>query len=221
MVISEDKLTRKQRIIREFRESFPKFFPGLSNVKGFNRIEYQRYLASPEWAVLRKRVGERCSDRCERCHVGTYANAHHLTYDRLYHESLEDLQGLCHDCHIFIHGRSKFDPLSAGKIFNLGYNLGLIHDSKFVLGSLVVCPLCRAQDRGERLVVEIADPSNSEGLKIGSVHLLFGHMRVLEKEAGYQLVIPVRCDLRHTFDLVLVNDHGKAYLEHRNLEVGL
>jgi hypothetical protein len=39
------------------------------------------------------------------------SHVHHLTYERKYHERLEDLQGLCEGCHEFTHGKRNRDPL--------------------------------------------------------------------------------------------------------------
>jgi hypothetical protein len=38
------------------------------------------------------------------------SDVHHLTYKRLGHEKLKDLQALCWHCHKFVHGRSDYDP---------------------------------------------------------------------------------------------------------------
>lgn len=76
------------------------------------REKYAAYLCSPEWGQLRRRVIFRDSI-CKRCRVNPSAHAHHLTYARKYHEDLADLQGVCEDCHAFIHGRSAVDPAAA------------------------------------------------------------------------------------------------------------
>ncbi len=70
---------------------------------------YLKYLKSREWLALRRQVIERCGDKCERCGKFSVAEVHHLTYDRVYHEALEDLQGLCGHCHAFLHGERTDD----------------------------------------------------------------------------------------------------------------
>ena len=72
--------------------------------------EYLEYLRSKAWKTLRKSVIERCNDCCERCGKRAVDEIHHLTYDRVYKETLDDLQGLCRDCHAFMHGETKIDP---------------------------------------------------------------------------------------------------------------
>src|SRR5262249_8716042 len=73
--------------------------------------EYLKYLNSPEWKALRDAVIKRCQGICERCKKYLVDEVHHLTYDRLYHEALEDLQGLCEPCHEYLHNKLPVDPL--------------------------------------------------------------------------------------------------------------
>jgi hypothetical protein len=76
-----------------------------------NRSDYHKYLASREWALLKEQVRKRSGGACERCKVGLYAATHHLTYERLGHERLEDLLAVCEPCHEFLSGKSDVDPL--------------------------------------------------------------------------------------------------------------
>src|SRR4051812_46653240 len=57
--------------------------------------EYANYLDSPEWKAKREAVKRRCNNICERCRKYLVDEVHHLTYERLFNELLEDLQGLC------------------------------------------------------------------------------------------------------------------------------
>lgn len=65
---------------------------------------YRAYLLSPAWRTLCRQVRKRdrgfccgCHRRCRSMHV------HHLTYQRLGHEELDDLQLLCAPCHKRMH----------------------------------------------------------------------------------------------------------------------
>ncbi len=78
--------------------------------------QYQRYLATREWAEKKEAVRERAGGICERCRNNSIDQVHHLTYIRKYHERLEDLQGLCRGCHEFTHAKSDIDPLFAAAI---------------------------------------------------------------------------------------------------------
>ena len=74
-------------------------------------FDYQRYLASREWAVLKRLVHERAEGICERCRIETIAATHHLTYERVGHEDVADLLGVCSGCHDFLSAASDIDPI--------------------------------------------------------------------------------------------------------------
>ena len=84
-------------------------------------FDYQRYLASREWGVLKRAVrlraalGMECwvdDAYCERCQHNRMYAVHHLTYERIGREDLDDLVGLCKGCHAFTSGTANKDPLS-------------------------------------------------------------------------------------------------------------
>jgi hypothetical protein len=76
------------------------------------REAWGEYMASREWFVLRRRVMDRASGRCERC--GDPArDVNHLTYLRRFHERLEDLQALCRPCHQWKSGKAENGPAVA------------------------------------------------------------------------------------------------------------
>jgi hypothetical protein len=68
------------------------------------QARYRAYLRSPEWAEKRARIMERSGGTCERCRERPAVDVHHLTYDRIYHESPSDLQAVCRTCHDTYHG---------------------------------------------------------------------------------------------------------------------
>ena len=74
------------------------------------RTEYHAYLASWRWRIKRTLVRLRALNRCERCRWSRMSAAHHLTYERIGHERLKDLQAVCYSCHRFVHCRSAHDP---------------------------------------------------------------------------------------------------------------
>jgi hypothetical protein len=76
-------------------------------------MDYQRYLASRGWAVIREKVRKRARNRCERCHNGPMQGVHHLTYERVGAERLDDLQAVCNPCHEFLSAKTDFDPARA------------------------------------------------------------------------------------------------------------
>lgn len=74
--------------------------------------QYLAYLKSKEWLARREQVIQRCNNICERCSKFAVAEVHHLTYARICHEDLEDLQGLCECCHDFVHGKRADDGVA-------------------------------------------------------------------------------------------------------------
>lgn len=75
-----------------------------------NRKERNRYYASREWAKLREAVRTRSGNKCERCKKNKMDAVHHLTYENVGHEPLEDLQAICDPCHAFLSGKLDSDP---------------------------------------------------------------------------------------------------------------
>lgn len=73
--------------------------------------KYLTYLRSAEWKKRQKAVMDRCDGICERCQKRPIDDIHHITYDRVYNENLDDLQGLCEGCHSLVHGKTNIDPL--------------------------------------------------------------------------------------------------------------
>lgn len=71
---------------------------------------YRRYLASREWGLKKRAVAERSGGICERCHRNPANQVHHLSYEHLYNEPLEDLQHICGPCHEYESGLTDFDP---------------------------------------------------------------------------------------------------------------
>jgi 5-methylcytosine-specific restriction endonuclease McrA len=62
-------------------------------------MNYSQYLNSFHWRDLRDAKLHSVNDRCEKCHRRSNLQVHHLTYERLGHERLTDLQVLCESCH--------------------------------------------------------------------------------------------------------------------------
>jgi hypothetical protein len=65
--------------------------------------EYDRYLASPQWAAKRQLVLKRAAGICEGCGLAKATDVHHTTYEHRYDEFLFELLALCHPCHERVH----------------------------------------------------------------------------------------------------------------------
>ena len=68
----------------------------------FTQDEYRRYLQSPYWNRVRGLLMYQRGGKCEICKSPKRLEAHHLRYINLRRElsNLQDLQLLCHDCHV-------------------------------------------------------------------------------------------------------------------------
>lgn len=70
------------------------------------------YLRSRHWRMVRRAKLEAVKYKCEKCKVKKYngngfipLDVHHLTYRRIFHETLNDLQVLCRTCHKLEHSK--------------------------------------------------------------------------------------------------------------------
>lgn len=71
-------------------------------MKWMRSRNYNIYLKSYAWGTKRRQVLERDNYCCVLCNSRA-DHVHHLTYDRIYDESLYDLISLCERCHEAIH----------------------------------------------------------------------------------------------------------------------
>jgi 5-methylcytosine-specific restriction endonuclease McrA len=85
---------------------------------GLKTEEYEQYLATPHWQELRKlklerqksELGYNCCEECDARSAAsrkTALSVHHVTYERLGEEPLEDLKIICRPCHDKEHGRDQ------------------------------------------------------------------------------------------------------------------
>ena len=64
-----------------------------------HRRHYKLYKESPEWKATRERRKRMDNYQCRKCGARSMLEVHHLTYEHLGNEPMEDLITLCHDCH--------------------------------------------------------------------------------------------------------------------------
>lgn len=68
------------------------------------KFSYARYRMSPQWQTLRRKVLKREGYKCGYCKISNVRlDVHHLNYDRIGKERLEDLVALCQRCHATDH----------------------------------------------------------------------------------------------------------------------
>ena len=75
-----------------------------------SRKEYQRYLDSARWKIIRGFILDRDGGTCRLCN-GTAGGVqvHHRVYN-LYHETLADLITLCDTCHALFSKHRRLVP---------------------------------------------------------------------------------------------------------------
>ena len=69
---------------------------------------YDTYLQSEQWQIVRQKVWARAKGRCERCNKCSGRDVHHLRYRGILFRELEGdnlrwLQLVCPDCHDYYH----------------------------------------------------------------------------------------------------------------------
>jgi len=73
-------------------------------------VSHRAYILSEEWRELSLLTRKRDGYRCKQCGATSNLNVHHLHYNTLYHETLEDLVTVCQPCHKEIHQHHKEEP---------------------------------------------------------------------------------------------------------------
>ena len=78
--------------------------PSAARLEELNEMAYNDYLRTPEWQRTRRAKLEQVGNRCRRCGADRKLHVHHLTYDHVGHEWLDELVVLCSWCHSDTHG---------------------------------------------------------------------------------------------------------------------
>lgn len=76
--------------------------------------KYYAYLGSDTWKQKRKLVFERDNNLCQICKKETATEVHHLTYQNIYNEPIEDLIAICYECHKKKHVKLSIDEINQG-----------------------------------------------------------------------------------------------------------
>jgi hypothetical protein len=80
------------------------------------RVDYYAYIASREWGVRKRKIRDRNGGRCERC-GGPQEAVHHLTYEHLGDEPLDELLAVCRRCHAYLGGHTDEAPPAERRLF--------------------------------------------------------------------------------------------------------
>lgn len=77
--------------------------------------EYQAYLNSEAWKTKRLQKLNQSGHKCEACRSNRRLEVHHLTYERIFNEPMEDLMTLC-----FFHHMAAEECVDKGLIVRFG-----------------------------------------------------------------------------------------------------
>ena len=66
-------------------------------------VDYYDYINSPEWKERARKRMRMDRFQCSVCGTAKNLAVHHITYERLGHEDMDDLITLCKDCHAKVH----------------------------------------------------------------------------------------------------------------------
>lgn len=61
---------------------------------------YRNYLKSQHWQQTKQKFYSENRYRCYFCNKKNKLEIHHITYENIGHEMIEDMVYLCHNCHI-------------------------------------------------------------------------------------------------------------------------
>lgn len=90
-------------------------------------MTYESYISSSRWQAKRLERLHHDNFTCVRCGETERLHVHHVSYHRLYDESIGDLLTLCADCHAREHGRDPDLPsiISLKTAFRRSMDAGL------------------------------------------------------------------------------------------------
>ncbi len=82
-----------------------------SNLMYITKQQKQQYMQSSQWSTLKQQRLAIANHQCEsaNCQATTNLECHHLTYERLTQENLDDLLILCRYHHQQIHDKLGYD----------------------------------------------------------------------------------------------------------------
>ena len=76
--------------------------------------DYDRYIRSKAWKQKREIFLDAFNHQCAMCHQKEHLHVHHLHYQSVGHETLEDVVVCCRRCHYIEHLPHKDDPKWVG-----------------------------------------------------------------------------------------------------------
>ncbi|MGG5488237.1 HNH endonuclease [Gaetbulibacter sp. PBL-D1] len=72
-------------------------------LKNSKRYKYHNYLLSEKWKIKKDKVLLRDNYTCKNCNSNIDLEIHHLHYENVFNENLDDLITVCSECHKKLH----------------------------------------------------------------------------------------------------------------------
>lgn len=115
-------------------------------------VNYERYIRSPEWDVVRRLALEHARYACQVCGAPdgeSELHVHHRSYERLGRELLCDVVVLCSTCHARHHGTKRNDEVREMELYVAALNQVIARLKSN--GGVVPLDLIRDRDEAETL----------------------------------------------------------------------
>ena len=77
-----------------------------ANIARLRAMPYPKYLTTVHWYAFRQMALKAADYQCQNCGARYGLEVHHLTYERLGREKLEDVVVLCDACHNDKHNKN-------------------------------------------------------------------------------------------------------------------
>jgi 5-methylcytosine-specific restriction endonuclease McrA len=87
-----------------------------NNDRTSDYAKYREYLTSDLWKSKREKILFRDKNICQECKIKPAEEIHHITYENLYNELLEDLIALCKECHNEVHRKLNVEKMKELKL---------------------------------------------------------------------------------------------------------
>lgn len=102
-VLNNQEWEKQSKPIAPTVTNLASFLPIPTTYTKTQYVEYSTYILSEDWNTKRKSRLAKDNYQCAICGTGKNLSVHHITYERLGSERLDDLITLCKDCHKQVH----------------------------------------------------------------------------------------------------------------------
>lgn len=106
--IEQPKVKHKPRVFVPYTDSTPEIQPQ-KQLMFISSAEKLAYMKTEQWKQLKSIRLEIAQNKCEHCGSIHKLHLHHVNYERLTQELVEDVAVLCNECHNKVHSILGYD----------------------------------------------------------------------------------------------------------------